>query len=172
VEAVRALAAIDDRAVLGPLVRAATDPEAAVREAAVRALGSIRIGGASVDLVIDQVLELGSRIAPRGGWLLQRIIGFDSFVERLGSLDNQERLRAVEALAAIGGPRAVDALVGALADPDQRVRLRALRGLGELGDRRAADAVERTARADPVGEVVWLAEETLRKLTEPVEPPP
>jgi len=170
-EAVRALAGIDDRTVIQSLATAAVDPEPEVRDAAVRALGAFRIGGTSADLVIDRVLELGPSIAPRGGWLLQRIVGFESFLERLGSLEPGERLRAVVSLATIGGPRAVDALVGALSDPDRGVRLGVLRALGELCDQRAREAVERTARFDPVAEVVAAAEETLRRLSGPGDVP-
>jgi len=170
-EAVRALAGIDDRTVIQSLATAAVDPEPEVRDAAVRALGAFRIGGTSADLVIDRVLELGPSIAPRGGWLLQRIVGFESFLERLGSLEPGERLRAVVSLATIGGPRAVDALVGALSDPDRGVRLGVLRALGELCDQRAREAVERTARFDPVAEVVAVAEETLRRLSGPGDVP-
>ncbi|MEW6058666.1 MAG: HEAT repeat domain-containing protein [Actinomycetota bacterium] len=170
-EAVRALAGIDDHTAIPSLATAALDPEPDVREAAVRALGSMRMGGASADLVIDRVLELGSEAAPRGGWLLQRIVGFESFLERLGSLEPAERLRAVVSLATIGGPRAVDALIGSLGDPDRSVRLGVLRALGELGDRRARDAVERTAHSDPVPEVAAAAREILRELPEPGDMP-
>jgi hypothetical protein len=147
------------------------DPEPEVRDAAVRALGVIRIGGVSADLLIDRVLEFGPSVAPRGGWLLQRIFGFESFQDRLGSLEPAERLRAVASLAMIGGPRAVDALIGTLGDPDRDVRLGVLRALAELGDRRAREAVERTARLDPVAEVAALAEETLSMLAQPGDEP-
>ncbi|MDP9296614.1 MAG: HEAT repeat domain-containing protein, partial [Actinomycetota bacterium] len=96
--------------------------------------------------------------------LLGRITEFDGCIERLTSPDPTERLRGVEELGAIGGPRAVESLVGSLSDPDSNIRVRSIQLLGKLGDERAGSAIERSARIDPVGEVVTAAENALERL--------
>jgi HEAT repeat protein len=166
VGAVRALAAIDDAGALRYVLSALKDPDRRVRKEVARAIGSVPMAGTTVDLIMDWVAEEGSGIAPSVGWLLERVAGADAFIERLRSLDQSERLRAVPVVTAIGGALAVTALVGALSDPDQEVRVRALRGLADLGDRRAIPAVERTIANDPVHEVASEAQETLRRLVE------
>ena len=70
----------------------------------------------------------------------------------------------VEALGAMGGPRAVESLVGTLSDPDSAIRVRSIQLLGRLGDERAGSAIEHSARTDPVQEVVTAAEEALERL--------
>jgi len=169
VEVVGALWGTDDRSALGPLVAAAVDADAGVREAAVAALGRMRIGGATVDQLIDRVVELSPEVAGRGGWLLQRLVGLEPLLQRLGALESRSRLRAVQAFVAIGGPKASEALIAALADPDQEVRIAALRGLGRLGDRRAVEAVRRSASSDPIAAVAEVAGEVLERLTETSE---
>src|SRR5581483_6352107 len=125
VEVVGALGGTDDRSALGPLVAAAV-ADAGVREAAGAALGRMRIGGATVDQLSDRVVELSPEVAGRGGWLLQRLVGLEPLLQRLGALESRSRLRAVQAFVAIGGPKASEALIAALADPDQEVRIAAL----------------------------------------------
>jgi HEAT repeat protein len=166
VEVVEALSASDDRSALGALVAAAVDAEARVRDAAMGALGRMRIAGTTADRLIDRAVELAPAVGARAGWLLQRFVGLEALTDRLGALDSRSRLRGVQAFVAIGGPRATDALVAALSDPDQEVRISALRGLGRLGDRRAVEAVRRTASSDPVAAVAEVARETLDRLTE------
>jgi HEAT repeat protein len=166
VATVRALAAVDDRGALRLVVDGLRDPDERVREEVVRVLGALPMGRSTVDLLMDWVAEQGYVIAAQAGPLLERVVGADAFTERLSSLDRGERLRAVQAVAAIGGPLAMSALVGVLGDPDQEVRVRGLRGLGELGDPRAIGAVERTIANDPVREVVSEAQATLRRLME------
>jgi HEAT repeat protein len=165
IELVRVLGAIDDRDALEHLVNALGDPDTGVREAAVEAMRSIRVAGATVDLIVGAVLDEEARAGARAGSLLDRLVGLERLVERLSSLDPGERLRSVDAVAAVGGPRAVEALVGVLRDPAPEVRERALTRLGDLGDPRAREAVERTLRVDPVREVAVRAEETLGRLT-------
>lgn len=171
-EVVRALEAIDDRTVLRHLVDAFGDPDARVRDAAASALSSVRFGDSTVDLIIDRLAEQSGALTPEMRSRLERIVDLDGFVVRLGSLDRNERLRALDVVVAIGGPRATDALIGALSDPDIGVRLRALRWLGRVGDPRAILAVRRTISGDPVREVVSVAEETLGGLAEEGDPRP
>jgi hypothetical protein len=96
--------------------------------------------------------------------LLGRITDIDGCIERLTSPDPMERLRGVEELGAIGGPRAVESLVGSLSDPESNIRVRSLQLLGDLGDDRAGSAIEYSARTDPVAEVATAAEDALQRL--------
>ena len=86
------------------------------------------------------------------------------FVERLGSMDPAERMRAVEVLGAMGGDAGLDGLTRALSDPVETIRIRAVTLLGDSGDPRAFDAVKRTFLGDPVPEVASAAEEALQRL--------
>jgi HEAT repeat protein len=183
VGAVRALGVIDDEAVLSFLVAALKDPDPRVREttshvltewsspavakrlAGVLSVPSLRdsaadllrrIGPTSIELLIDVLLQGNIELRSTVGPLLEQIIGIDEFLGRMDSLDPERRLRAIEALGAIAGPLAVDALIRALADPDERIRLRATQILGELGDPIAADAV-RGLVEDPVRDVAEAA---------------
>ncbi|HEY3264780.1 MAG TPA: HEAT repeat domain-containing protein [Actinomycetota bacterium] len=187
VGAVRALGVIDDEGVLAFLVAALKDPDQEVREttshvltewsspavakrlAGVLAVPSLRdsaadllrrIGPTSVELLIDVLLQGNADLRPTVGPLLEQIIGVDEFLGRLDSLAPERRLRAIEALGAIAGPLAVDALVRSLSDPDERIRLRSTQLLGELGDPIATDAVRRLVD-DPVAEVAAAARQAL-----------
>jgi HEAT repeat protein len=183
VGAVRALGVIDDEGVLAFLVAALKDPDHRVREttshvltewsspavakrlAGVLAVPSLResaadllrrIGPTSVELLIDVLIQGSAEIRHTVGPLLEQIIGIDEFLGRMDSLEPERRLRAIEALGAIAGPLAVDALMRSLSDPDERIRLRATQLLGELGDPIAADAVRRLVD-DPVPDVATAA---------------
>jgi HEAT repeat protein len=187
VGAVRALGVIDDEGVLAFLVAALKDPDQKVREttshvltewsspavakrlAGVLAVPSLRdsaadllrrIGPTSVELLIDVLLQGNADLRPTVGPLLEQIIGVDEFLGRLDSLAPERRLRAIEALGAIAGPLAVDALMRSLSDPDERIRLRSTQLLGELGDPIATDAVRRLVD-DPVAEVAAAARQAL-----------
>lgn len=97
--------------------------------------------------------DAGPRFAGAMARLAARIAGPEPFTRRLtSSLHPEERLEAVEALGAMGGPTAVEGLIRGLSDPRSQVRIRALEILGELGDRRAADAV-REAYAEAAGQL-------------------
>ena len=191
VGAVNALGVIDDESVLGSLVTALKDPEPRVREmasevltewsspAVARRLAEVlavpsqrdsasgllmRIGPASVELLIDVLRQGNQVLTPIVGGLLQRIVGFEDLLGRFSSPDPDRRLRAVEAVAAIGGSPAVDALIGMLSDRDERIRIRSAQLLGALGDRRAEQPIRQAALEDPVPEVVQAAAETLARL--------
>jgi HEAT repeat protein len=191
VEAVRALGMIDDDDVIPFLISGLKDPEPRVRAQAsdalirwssptvARRLAEVlsspdlrrpaaellaRMGGAAVEPLLDVLIQGDAELRPTIGQLLSKIAGPDHFLDRLAAMDREKRLRAVEALGAIGGPRAVDGLMRALTDPDQRIRIRAVRHLGEIGDQRALEAVKRTFLGDPVSEVVAAAEEALQRL--------
>ena len=70
-------------------------------------------------------------------------------------------LEALDAIGAIRGPGAVDALVGALGDPEPVVRHRAVELLGRLRDPRANEALERTSLGDPVPQVRRAARQAI-----------
>lgn len=187
----RALGVIDDEGALGFLVIGLRDSEIAVREAAsevltkwsspavARRLAQVlehpnhraaaadllrKIGPAAVELLTDVAIHGRPEIAPVVGELLTEVAGLESFVERLSSIDPEQRRRAVVAIGAIGGREAVDALTRALADPNEHVRTAAIRHLGELGDTRAIEAIQRCSQADPVPDVAAAAQEVLARL--------
>jgi HEAT repeat protein len=191
VEAVRALGMIDDDAVPDILISALKDPEIRVRDTAGEALsrwhspavarrlasalaspdlrrpaGEVleRMGQAAVEPLVDIVMGDDPDAAAAAGALLERIAGAQSFLPGLGSIDPEERLRAVQVLGVIGGDAASDALMGTLTDPDARIRVRSASLLGALDDIRAVRALRRVFQSDPVGEVAAAAEEALRAL--------
>ena len=91
--------------------------------------------------------------------------------EPLSEADDMSTVAAIEALEAIaeiGGPGAVDALIACLRDPEPRVRVRALQLLGETGDPRAVFAVRSVSSKDSVPQVLTAARMALAKLGEPV----
>lgn len=167
--AARALGAIDERTATAFLVRALGDPEPQVRAEAAGAFARLRPDPAALEDLVESLVSEKRKITPELDALLDREGGKDNLLARLVSLDPGNRLQAVDIAAALGGDAAVDALTQALSDPDRRVRIRVLERLGELRDPRTREAVERTARADPVPEVVDLAWATLGRL-QPKEP--
>lgn len=191
VEAVRALSLIDDDNVLDALISALKDPEVRVRDVAGEALvrwrspavarrlaialqspslrrpaseALSRMGTSAVDPLVDILMGDEPELAETVGQLLENLVGPEVFVDRLGSMDASDRLRAVEALGAIGGDRGVDGLIRALSDPVEGIRMRAVALLGDLGHERAFEAVKRSFLGDPVPEVVQAAELALRRL--------
>ena len=190
--AVLALGVIDHESVLGFLVSALQDPDISVRKVAsevltkwsspavARRLAEVlanparrdqavellaKMGPSAVELMID-VLRCGdATVVALVGRLLENVAGLDRFVARLGSMDPEGRLRAAEAVGAIGGVVAVEALTRSLSDPDERVRLRAVQLLGRVGDERALDPLRRTSVVDPVPEVAGAAQEAVARLS-------
>lgn len=189
--AVRALGVIDDEAVLGFLVTALKDPDPDVRGTASEVLTEwsspavakrlaevlehpelrgqarellVRMGPSAVELLVDVLLQASPAVRPEIGDLLERIAGRDRFEERLSSIDPHQRLRALQALAAMGGGDLVPALLRALSDPDERIRILAVDLLAEAGDPAAVEPLRRTFLSDPVPEVVRAAERALARL--------
>ncbi len=191
VEAVRALSVIDDDTVLDALITALKDPEMRVRDVAAEALvrwrspavarrlavaltnpslrrpaGEVlgRMGTSAVDPLVEILMEDDPELAATVGALLDSLVGADAFLSRLGAMDPSERLRAVEALGAMGGERGVDGLIRALSDPIESIRVRAVTLLGDVADDRAFEVVKQAFLSDPVQEVVSAAEASLRRL--------
>jgi HEAT repeat protein len=125
------------------------------------------MGPSAAELLVDVLLRSTADMAPTIGSLLETIVGIEAFAARLDSADPQQRRRGVIAVAAIGGPRAVELAVAALADPDQHLRTAALDALADLHDPATAAAVERVAEHDPVFEVAETARWVLGKLRAP-----
>jgi HEAT repeat protein len=191
IEVVKALGVIDHPSILGSLFAFLSDPDPNVRAIALEVLTEwrspavakrlaevlaspelrnmasevlVEMGPASEKLLLEVLMQQHPGTQATVGRLLGRISGIDGCIERLTSPDPQERLRGVEALGAMGGPRAVESLVGTLSDPDTAIRVRSIQLLGRLGDERAGAAIEHSARTDPVQEVVTAAEEALERL--------
>jgi HEAT repeat protein len=191
IEAVRALGLIDHESVLHHLVASLGDPDPSVRRVAsevlttwhspavARRLAEVlanpqlrdqaadllsRMGGAATELLVDVALYGDEGVRSIAGQLLDRIVGEERFLERLSSIDPEQRLRAIEALGVIGGPAAVAGVIRSTADPEPTVRLRAVELLGTSGDARAIEPVERCAVGDPVPEVATAAQAALRRL--------
>ncbi len=198
VEVVRALGVIDDEGVLGLLVAALQDsdpqvrtvtsevltqwssPAVAKRLAGVLAVPNLRdaavdllrkIGPSSQELMIDVLLHSGPEVDAIVGRLLGEVVGLPVLSERLSATEATVRLRGVEAVGAVGGSEAVDALIGVLSDPDERIRARSVQLLAQLGDPRGAAAIERTVLHDPVPEIVAAAEDALARLGGAGAPP-
>jgi HEAT repeat protein len=192
IEVARALALIDDDEVSRVLIEALGDPDVAVREVAgdalvqrsspavARELGRAlaatetrttaaqvlsRMGPMAVEPLIDALPTDDPDLRTAVGRVLEGLVGREPFLVQLGSLELEERLRAVEALGAMGGPHAVDGLARTLSDPDSSIRVRVLSLLGELDDPRAFEPVKRTFLHDPVNEVVAAAETALQLLS-------
>ncbi len=189
---VRALGVIDDEAVLGFLVSALNDPDPRVRDvtshvltewsspAVARRLAGVlavprlreaatdlltRIGPPAVELLIDVLMQHNPAVVPTVGDLLQRISQPDEFLSRLDAVEPERRLRGVEALGAIGGPAAVNALLRSVSDPDERIRARSAQLLAEVGDPNAREALMGLLR-DPIPGVVAAAQDALSRLND------
>jgi HEAT repeat protein len=131
-----------------------------LREAATDLL--TRIGPPAVELLIDVLLQHNPAVVPTVGDLLQRIARPEDFVTRLDAVEPERRLRGIEALGAIGGVIATEALLRAVSDPDDRIRARSAQLLAEVDDPRAPDALVGLLR-DPIPGVVAAAQEGLTR---------
>lgn len=198
IAALGALGVIDSEAVLGFLVHALGDPNPAVRASAIavltewsspavaRRLAGVlatpalrdqatqlltKMGPSAAELLVDVLLRSSSGMAPTVGGLLDSIVGIDAFARRLESADPQQRRRALIAITAIGGPRAVNLATRTLADPDRHLRTAALEALADLDDPSTATAVEEVAHRDPVDEVAETARWVLDTLGQRGEGP-
>ncbi|MFN2544095.1 MAG: MFS transporter [Actinomycetota bacterium] len=175
---------------LPALGRAFDDPDPLVREAVVRAVGSMPVTGVETALVqaladlsadvrsaasdhlvlrrsdrvvaaLTQALEIPT-LEEAALSVLSRI-GPEWFGQDLSSLDPERRRAAVEVLAAMGGPVGTESLVRSLADPDPELRARSAELLGRLGDPAVRDVLER-ALDDPIESVAMAVRRALTAL--------
>jgi HEAT repeat protein len=102
-------------------------------------------------------------VVPTVGDLLRGISTPEEFLARLDAIEPERRLRGLEALGAIGGPEAADALLRSVSDPDERIRARSAQLLAELHDPRARAALSGLLR-DPLPGVQAAAQDALARL--------
>ena len=151
---------------LPPRLRAelirAQDPDAQVREDAVRALGSM----SSVHIV-EPLLAALRDDSPRVRWAAAEAFckrkesrAIEPLITSLRDSDAGVRRLAAYALAAIADRRAVPALVKALQDREAPARGAAAAALGAIGDRSAVDALL-VSLADGSEHVRWKSAEAL-----------
>ncbi len=88
---------------------------------------------------------------------------FSHYTTLLASEDPSRRWKALEALARLGDPRALDFMVAALRDPDWRVRRKAAWALGVLGDPRAVIPLRR-AMLHELDSVKEMIEEAMQMI--------
>jgi HEAT repeat protein len=192
VQAADALDATDLDTALLAFVGALQDPEVKVRRIAVQALvrnrssalahrvgavlttGNIRSAGEVLlgmghfgeEALAAAVAEGPRERAVAAGELLRTRGRPDGLLESLKVIDPATRLRAVEALGAVGGTEVLDGLVGALSDSWPVIRSRAASHLGQMGRGRERQALQRVAQSDPDAEVVEAATQALRTIDE------
>lgn len=116
--------------------------------------------------LFDAARTAPSDIAKRAVEALSKVIAerwsVDDLQPELGSLDPAVRLGGVEALAAIRGRQATEALARILtADPAAQVRLRAAQVLAGRDDPAATSALQRALQSDPDRQVRAAAQAAL-----------
>jgi len=119
------------------LVEKLVDPSAAVREEAVRALGSIGTREA-VDALLAEFERPETDLAPQ----------------------------IARALRQSNDPRSVDALVRRLDDPEREMQKESARALGEIGDPRAVPSLSELLQRSDDARVVSASSEALARLRE------
>ena len=127
------------------LVAVLKDPDAATRQAAARALGSLNSGTAHVadrlaPLLQDPAADVRAEAAVSLG-LLRDPRAVTPLRNLLASPTTRMRQNAVFALGQLRDPRVVPALIPLLRDTDVNVRLAALRVLPPLEDMRAVEPI-------------------------------
>jgi len=124
-----ALAERRDRAALPVLEQAAVDDDAAVRQAAMRALA--RFGGPAQIPAMVQSLLKSSGEEERAAQLAITTVctgagddvrATDALIERYESADDRARANLLPALARVGGPKVIAIVDAMLADPARRAR--------------------------------------------------
>ncbi|MBX3249743.1 MAG: HEAT repeat domain-containing protein [Myxococcales bacterium] len=132
-----ALGVVRDRRATAPLLRLMNDPEGAVRMDVIRSLG--RIGDPAA-------------LAP----LRTLAQGADKALD--------ERLEAINSLAALESPDKVNALVALLSESEERVRVRAIRALAQVGDALAVPALRRVRQSERSSEARTAIDEALQAI--------
>ena len=145
-----ALASSRTRLAVSELVTALRDPSLAVREEAAHALGQIgdpQVVPALIEVLKDPTTGLAGEAAKALGRIGHRQSTpalIEMLADRSGHYAREDRILAIRALGALGGPDAADALMAILAGSDRRddeheeEREVIARALGQIGDVRAA----------------------------------
>ncbi len=120
------------------------------------------------------VLPLGLLYSESGGRLrsvtaesLDRLSAVEVLARLLRSEDGEQRLRAVQAMGALGAPTALPSLLLALSDPVAKVREFAASALLTLRDDRALPELVRSLSQDPDPDVRGAAAQALGELDRP-----
>ena len=144
------LASIADERVIDPLIGALANSDWIVRMHATKALGRIKAAGA-IDPLIPLLQDKVKAVREEATVALAKI-GDAALSSLLDALKHPEwlvRLHAVEALARMRSPRAVEPLLWVLFnDTDQAIREDVIRALGQIGDSRATEFLM-TAMKEP-----------------------
>jgi HEAT repeat protein len=138
----------DDPAVVAPLVAALSDPSAAVRSHASRAL--VRLGTVSLGPLVAALADPDAAAAALVTLAAIGAPAIAQLLEALSAGDGRLRWTAAAALEDIGGAQAVGALVGLLRDPgaDADARECAITALGHIGTPAVAALGEAIGAAD------------------------
>ena len=165
IEAVEALAKINDARVVKPLIAALKDEDGNVRAKAVEVLS--RIGDArAVEPLITALKDRDSRVRASAVEALCKFGDARAIQALTGLLHDgsaEVRSAAAEALAKINDPSAIDSLIKLLSDVDNDIRQMAVKALGKLGDPRAVGPLV-TALIDRHETVRQFAEAALVKI--------
>jgi HEAT repeat protein len=126
----------------------------------------LRMGGIGEEALVAAAVDGPDDRASAAAGLLRKTGKVQGLLRRLRAVDPPARLRAVEALGAVGGPKARDGLVAALSDPWPAIRSRAAFHLGVMGDEAARDPLRRVSECDQALDVSVAAGEALRLIEE------
>jgi HEAT repeat protein len=113
---------------------------------------------AKVDMAVEGLSGLGDKAVP-------------PLSAALSDPDENVRLVAVQALAAIGTPAVAPPLIVALDDSNDDVRTEAVRALGKERVREAVQPLMRRVQTDPVGAVRYESLEALGEIGDPAARP-
>jgi HEAT repeat protein len=152
VEALKALASLDDASSIYIFIKALSSPDAEVRRAAADNIVLFQVSRAA--FAVSEQLEVETDPDLKSA-LLEILIRYRNpgnfrGLERIISTESSPALR-VKAAVALGftrSDRAEEILVRALADPDYQVRSEACSSLGMLGSRRGAARMVELIRSD------------------------
>ena len=162
--AIASLGRSRDRRALKPLLHLLGDENRSIREASVRALGSL--GDEAVEPLIESLgnqdwhIRMGSAIALR---IIGDSRGVEPLIRALSDENRFVRREAAKSLGRIGDQRAAEPLISVLEDMDIGVRIRAAAALGKIADPKAIGPLTH-ALSDRNSELQEAAVEALSKI--------
>jgi len=161
-----ALGEIKDAKSVDALVRALGDPEWIVRDQAAWALREIHDSKIAEPLVA--ALKAKDADVAHITWILRHLGDAQTAVQLAALLEDpiaETRMRAMNAMAELGGPDAIDCLIDALEDSDPGVRCYAVAALLETGDRRVKEPLEKAAAREQDASVREAIEDALFQMS-------